>query len=621
MTDELSLQQQQVGNYAVPGLVGGAVIGGAGGAATSYWTNLGYKSKADYDKVIAMKEDTFKKQIENAGDNKGNWEKAQELVKKVKDAEAEYDKIVEEAKKSGTNLADLPDGDVKTTLENATNRRNAAIEAEKKKLALNNSGAKVELKPASEMHAPASFSGTRAEFVADYGKMYRELQDAITNAKNKAAYIDAKDALDAREKLIKDLYKKAGDKAEATGNVERAFTQKKMGTGFFDRILDSVCSTLGITKDKSIYGDINKIVTTEILQEPTELNAETIKGLGEFIAEKDSKNLPKLKTNKKELIQVKDSAGKLQGYVILDKGTYADKLAEVQKEVKAEQKALTDEYFAKAKQKYEAELKIKNFDTAFETSKAKRLTNAGTNLTTIKAEMANYEADIVELEKIKGVTRDKLADTAILDKYDASGTKQPKDILNIIKERKNIADSYTKELNKLKEQAAKFIDNDKGIASLQEQLEKVLYRDKDVKKKRGKIRYKYPEFFPAGTKLTEDEIVTKAEEAVSKMKVHTDYEAAKKAAEEELTKLGKGGELTGDALTEAIKKKANGAGSKEEYTKKIAEEAKTEIEKMAKDLKIKNHWVTAAIGAGALALIGLGIGASQKKTAPVAEEA
>lgn len=101
MTDEMAIQQQRPS--AMPYLLGGAAIGGAGGAATAKYANFGIESpkyKSWQDAVADVnKDDTFiKKQIEKGGDNKTNWETIKNSAKEVKDA----DKAVNDFK--------MPDG-------------------------------------------------------------------------------------------------------------------------------------------------------------------------------------------------------------------------------------------------------------------------------------------------------------------------------------------------------------------------------------------------------------------------------------------------------------------------------------------------------------------------------
>ncbi len=613
MTDELSLQPQaqQNGSYAVPGMLTGGVLGAGAGYGVAHWTKLGYKTKAEYDKVIAMKDDEFKKQIENAGDNKGSWEKAQELAKKVNDAEKEYESKIEELMKSGSvseNISELADTEqAKKDYLAAKANYDKALETQKKTLAAKNTGNAVELKSANEMHAPASFTGTRKEFETKYTELLDEYNKAITKAKGETPYTTASTALESRKTLIENLYDDAKSKAEKTSEPEKAFNVKKAKSSLWQTLKKAFTSG----GDTTIYEDINKVVKSEILPEPGELTAEQIKGLGDFVAETDNKKLPKAGKDfnqyKQELIKV-EQGGKLQGYVIVDNGVKEEALEKVKKEVRTEQKRLTEEYFAKARQKYEIDKKIADFDTNFKISAEQKKAAGGADLAKITSEMANYEADLAELEKIKSVERTSLSDSAkaLLDGYDT--TKEPKEILNMVKARKAIADRYNKDLAKLKEQAARFIQEDSGVVELSEKLETVLQRDKGVRKARGKMRHAFPEFFSDGAKLTEDEIASRAEEAVKKEKEALTN--AENKAKERLKELGKGTEVTREKAIEKFGK------SKEEFTKAARDDAKKEFEKLAEKLKINNKWVTAGIGAAALALAGLGIGAASKKSAP-----
>ena len=97
MSDELTIQPQvQQKSNAVPYAAGGAIIGGLAGALSPVGvTKPKYSS---YEDILKESEDTFKSQIEKGGDAKGVWEAAKEHAEKVKNAEAEYDKKVQEIK-------------------------------------------------------------------------------------------------------------------------------------------------------------------------------------------------------------------------------------------------------------------------------------------------------------------------------------------------------------------------------------------------------------------------------------------------------------------------------------------------------------------------------------------
>lgn len=96
MSEDLQVQQtpQQRGNYAVPGLIAGGAIGGAGGVIAAN-KGFGIQTKPDLDKVFAQKPDVFDKKIENAeGEIKTAWETVRDAVKPLQDKKAEFDEKV-----------------------------------------------------------------------------------------------------------------------------------------------------------------------------------------------------------------------------------------------------------------------------------------------------------------------------------------------------------------------------------------------------------------------------------------------------------------------------------------------------------------------------------------------
>ena len=125
MTDELSLQQQQVrqvGNYAVPGLIGGAAIGATGGWALNKYALQKPMSHEDIVKELNDK-DKFESRTKDGAPEAASWKDVQEkgnalktaeeelktasepvleadneLMKKLNDARDGYDKALEEAR-------------------------------------------------------------------------------------------------------------------------------------------------------------------------------------------------------------------------------------------------------------------------------------------------------------------------------------------------------------------------------------------------------------------------------------------------------------------------------------------------------------------------------------------
>ena len=135
MSDELAIQPQvQQKSNAVPYAAGGAIVGGLAGALSP--VGVTKPKYASYEDILKESEDTFKSQIEKGGDAKGVWEAAKEHAEKVKNAEAEYDKKVQEIKDANkTTAGTLPETEqAAKDLKLAQENYDKALETEKNKL-------------------------------------------------------------------------------------------------------------------------------------------------------------------------------------------------------------------------------------------------------------------------------------------------------------------------------------------------------------------------------------------------------------------------------------------------------------------------------------------------------
>lgn len=136
MSDELTIQPQvqQKQSSALPYAIGGAIVGGTVGALSP--VGVTKPKYASYEDILKESEDTFKSQIEKGGDNKGVWEAAKEHAEKVKNAEAEYDKKVQEIKDANKTVAGtLPETEqAAKDLKIAQENYDKALETEKNKL-------------------------------------------------------------------------------------------------------------------------------------------------------------------------------------------------------------------------------------------------------------------------------------------------------------------------------------------------------------------------------------------------------------------------------------------------------------------------------------------------------
>ena len=135
MSDELTIQPQvQQKSNAVPYAAGGAIVGGLAGALSP--VGVTKPKYASYEDILKESEDTFKSQIEKGGEAKGVWEAAKEHAEKVKNAEAEYDKKVQEIKDANKTVAGtLPETEqAAKDLKLAQEKYDKALETEKNKL-------------------------------------------------------------------------------------------------------------------------------------------------------------------------------------------------------------------------------------------------------------------------------------------------------------------------------------------------------------------------------------------------------------------------------------------------------------------------------------------------------
>lgn len=233
MTDEMAIQQQRPS--AMPYLLGGAAIGGAGGAATAKYANFGIegpKYKSWQDAVADVnKDDTFiKKQIEKGGDNKSNWETIQNNAKEVKAA----DKAVDDFK--------MPDGfEAKAELDDVIGKE---IELDEAKEALKKKEKEVfdkELKALKEMpiekDKPYEFDGNtynQEKFRTLLNSTKETDQDfvknLVENTQEYKAEIEKPDFVKTQEAVAK--------AQEALGKAEEELT-KKDTKGLANEIRDS----------------------------------------------------------------------------------------------------------------------------------------------------------------------------------------------------------------------------------------------------------------------------------------------------------------------------------------------------------------------------------------------
>lgn len=625
MTDELSLQQQQVGNNAIPGLLGGAVIGGAGGAATSYWTNLGYKSKADYDKVIAMKEDTFKKQIENAGDNKGNWEKAQEIAKKVNEANSEYDKAIDKIIADNKSaIGQLPDDNpAKKALDAAQKNYDAELARKTASKNINVGSGVAEI----VAYDPEWKMGKTA--ADEYKALYKDLESARTALSADPNYTNIKNDLVNRRNSIETTYKEIMNDAKGTINPKGG---KKDIKSLEQYLKDS--KGQGAIETALELNDIVKLSDRELIS--------LAGGEKNILATMPATTKPHHK-----VFPVTKKDGTV-GFVEIqtEKGGIFSKKTPFEKAFEKKFEQVQERYTSTLKEYIEAQEKLDKLGDTFKIDKSQvkvaglereadgSIKDLASNLEKFLSESADYAKEMKQIEDAglkdfankKGVT---IADTtveALMTKYSADS---PKELYNMLATRFGIARRYKGEKDALSNVINGIIEKDETLSNLTKQKTRIesnfkvnvsySKKQQSISGIESRIRNQFGEYLKV-PKTAAQTVAGMTEEEARKALEDSDVakilKQAQSDAEEAAKKLGL--ETKELSREDAIKKFGK---SKEEYTKKVVEDAKEDFKKIAENLKIKNHWVTAAIGAGALALIGLGIGASQKKTAPVAEEA
>lgn len=212
MSDELTIQPQvQQKSNAVPYAAGGAIIGGLAGALSP----VGVKKPkyASYEDILKESEDTFKSQIEKGGEAKGVWEAAKEHAEKVKNAEAEYDKKVQEIKDANKTAAGtLPETEqAAKDLKIAQENYDKALETEKNKLSnISKGGVSRNSVPSAESLGVTMSKKDLKNYNSIRDEYLQKLKDIRSDAKYKQysqAITDTKTEYDNRvSNWIKDYY-------------------------------------------------------------------------------------------------------------------------------------------------------------------------------------------------------------------------------------------------------------------------------------------------------------------------------------------------------------------------------------------------------------------------------
>lgn len=641
MSDELAIQQQKQGS-ATPYALGGAVLGGVAGAFSPVGvTRPKYSS---FEDILKESEDTFSKEIEKGGDNKGFWETAKSHVDKVKNAEKEYEEKVAQIKEqSKSAVGQLPeDNAAAKSLADAQKAYDdelaRLVDIEKNRLS-KGTGTEIDVNnlkkfqdlTTEQLPTEYAFGKKKGQKIpsGEIENLYKRLTDDLINAENN---LDTKLKNGLRkEKLnaIDDIQVNLIDKAIAD-------TEALSGDDFIDyfekgskrKPSESYKRALGIAK--KYYADV------------TDLTPEQIESIGHELKPGESKP----KRMKEQCITVKDPATgrSVTKTIWYDPDVYDNLLESERQKVKNLRRELADQIFAESHNASTLNRELKALDVNFEQTlrnDMNQLTNTGLyNPTTDKLDLAKikseggfiagkkdskYIDDIKSLEDAyrKAIKAAKASGTSpnlstlptgLNGNY---GSATIDEALKQAHARHNIFKQYCKQYNSIYEQMQKCAQNNTIVQNLDSKIAEAISNDKAVQDARTRLAEQFDRVYSVKpATLTADEIATKADDAakaaIEKSGFKTRLETAKNAAAEEAKKLGlTAKELTDDELVKILKEK--GLGSKEEYLAQLKKAAQEAVEKDLGKIKGPNKWVNAAIAAAALGLVGLGIGKAVNK--------
>ena len=588
MSDELTIQPQvQQKSNAVPYAAGGAIIGGLAGALSPVGvTKPKYSS---YEDILKESEDTFNSQIEKGGEAKGVWEAAKEHAEKVKNAEAEYDKKVEDIKKNHTTVASaLPEDNdfakkLKEAQDNYTkeveNLRNSKeyktlIQKAENELNKANGGEGTKFKMPTPDEVKNLGKDVALKEIKQYETLYNDYKTALKTARANVNKTELENFKNNISNSLDGLYN-LSSKPKAW--YKPGFT-KKMAINNRVKVLENDIATLipEISDSKRIAHEM-KLAGVDY--KPGSKNYQKfVKKLNEGVHE-DRKNL--LNEILGEKIQVD----------VIDPKT---------KKVTGKRTSYTNvEAFER-----QSEQIFASIDRFRKNPELAAFGGIG-GLDTVE----NYEKALEKLEKDKGLTR---AQYEAQKKHLTKGKELAQKLDNIQKSMEARYENFFNKMSyvqKLKGKMEIAIQNDPKVQSALQRMQNIANANPAIKD----IAFETID----GTKLSAEEISQKAREKVetsaeyiNKLKPKKDLlENAEKLAKEEAEKLG----VKGDGLTAEGKKLLEELGTKENYTTKVKNAAKEAIEKDLGKIKTPNKLVNGLIAGTALALVGLGIGSSMKK--------
>lgn len=600
MSDELTIQPQvQQKSNAVPYAAGGAIVGGLAGALSP--VGVTKQKYASYEDILKESKDTFDSQIEKGGDNKGVWEAAKEHAEKVKNAEAEYDKKVQEIKDANTSKAGaLPeDNEVAKQLKDAQTKYDSEFEklvqAEEKKLG--------STRTVSSLPTPDEMRlGIKGDDAAKVGKDWKFYDETlkpnydnevkkvktVAGTPGNAEYVKAENGLKNYKIAIENYYNAVADAVAEKDPKQKV--KKERGLG---KRLDSI-----VENEYNYSADAD--IKAKAFKEGKMREAK-----GRFSSLTADYTDPK--TGKKYVFNDGVSLKQLRKADNTRVDALRDTLAE-------EIKATSSEYST-------AKAELKNFEGQKTFQKYNKKGNiSGSYVCELsdingKDAVKTYKHELEVVEKLADPKKAKKIKPSDITDLQTKYGLNPKDInenglvKDKIKARLSLAEQYAEKL-KTVESA---MGGQSRIGAYKADMDKAVNTNADVKAAAKKIKNMAKKYGINVDTVADADISAKAKEAAQKAiegkQVAIDLKTATDNAVKEAEKLGiKDGELTakGKQLLEEL-------GSKENYTTKVKNAAKEAIEKDLGKIKTPNKLVNGLIAGTALALVGLGIGSSMKK--------
>lgn len=508
MSDELTIQPQvQQKSNAVPYAAGGAIVGGLAGALSPVGvTKPKYSS---YEDILKESEDTFKKGIEDGGDAKGVWEAAKEHAEKVKNAEAEYDKKVQEIKDANKTAAGtLPETEqAAKDLKLAQENYNKALETEKNKLSnVSKGGVSRDAVPSAESLGVTMSKKDLKNYNTIRDEYLQKLQDLRSDANYKKysqAMTDVTTEYEKRTDGWLQDYKKAA--AKDPKMTPKKYFAEKNGSGktlIFDDVVKFYETELQKTGNYGSHKKAQKAMRTRAYElakqeltnlqttaeaaqnaakikiDPAQLTAASAKDVDEVLNKRASEYQKELQTVQDLSKKNKATRKALIKKLTAEYGCTDDKLENVlSKRIKIAQKY--DSYIQKVvdasrgdKPLIEAYAKKRNKLVADET----------------KTILAKFKKNFPQFAKIDA---ENLSDSEIATK--AEEALKGKDVATKLESAKQAAEARAKELGlnakELTDDELAKILKDKGIGTKEEFLAKTKNAAKEaLEKDLGKIR-------------------------------------------------------------------------------------------------------------------------------------